>query len=521
MAGSSSGPAVGDPGGTDDARATSAAPPPPTAAASAASTDDIPERPVLATRDPDEVKKPVYPIFAPRSAGASDGTGPAAGTSNGGGRGSGSKGKSRAATITTTKKKKQEPDNDEGNAGVLSLVEDSGDSSSGDADVRIEASATTTEKRGGQSSSATAKRKKGGTTKVKGVAEDGKANGRSRKGADATRVQKRTTSRNRIVTSTTEDDDSDEELVFSETGSSASLRETTTTRRSSSRRGTPSALAGPSTSASSQAIARTASGSVILDLTTSPVRPANGGAAAAASKTTTKPKKQQQKKKQKQTPAAEAAAGGGDGGRDAGAFVPLAEMYGVAREKRRKTQEGIEPRWPTAEEHQGGWPVQANAAGPQHGGVWTTRDKGKGREVLEEAPNDGETAEAGEEGFLARYARDIDSAANRSPPQYLSKPRPLASLAFLLPSPLPSHPLLDRLAAPLRNPDPPAASLHGQRNRDQLWTVKYAPQCAEEVLGSTSRQSAGWLRDWLEELKVVGAGAWRGASCATGREILV
>jgi hypothetical protein len=45
-----------------------------------------------------------------------------------------------------------------------------------------------------------------------------------------------------------------------------------------------------------------------------------------------------------------------------------------------------------------------------------------------------------------------------------------------------------------------------------LWTVKYAPQSAEEVLGSTSRQSAGWLRDWLEELKVVGAGAYAGAS---------
>ncbi|GAA6010190.1 hypothetical protein JCM10207_005659 [Rhodosporidiobolus poonsookiae] len=187
-------------------------------------------------------------------------------------------------------------------------------------------------------------------------------------------------------------------------------------------------------------------------------------------------------------------------------FASLSETYKRERE-RRKANEGAEVRWPTREEH-GDWVVRREE--PTEAQVWATEwrertahdTKGKGRE-LEEDP---------EEDFLASYHRRVDASDPSTAPRPSgSRPtletRSLADVPSLLP-PLPDHPLLERLAAPLAAPasaPPTTFSRPGDADfppQDRLWTVKYAPKTADEVLGVVSRASAMHLREWLEELKV-------------------
>ncbi|GAA5883605.1 hypothetical protein JCM3774_002109 [Rhodotorula dairenensis] len=402
-------------------------------------------------------------------------------------------------------------DDDDDLASVLSLVEDSGES---DADVVIEP----TGKGKGKGKAVVAPSKKR-ATRAPGPAGEAKGKGRATKTTELFMplpTPRRVKKRGALPTDKGEDgteedpnegDDDDEPVVLSETGSTSSLLLGGGTASRRSRRMTPATL-------ESTALARNASGSVILDLTTSPPR------------RDTPTNKTEKKKKNKQTqvtttpPLASSSAGGHSG--RGGVFAPLAEVYGAAREKRKKSQEGVEPRWPTAQEHLGGWPppvtaARTNRVAGESGVVVEPRlDKGKGRQIdaNDKDDNDDGAGIPKGEGFLARYAQGIDSATS-SPPSTTctTQLRPTASLPFLLPSPLPSHPLLDRVAESLRDPAAAAAtgtssSLRQEEgeNRDSLWTVKYAPQNAEEVLGSASRQSAGWLKEWLEELKVVGAG---------------
>lgn len=382
-------------------------------------------------------------------------------STNGGAGGPDSKAKAKASA---TQKGKRLQRDEEDSGSVLSLV---GSSSGSDVDSVKEGSS----KRTGKSITKKAAGRAATKAKGKGKAKDEEVEVLSVRKGDKKKKKRASGSRARKVVSTTDEDDSDDDddVVVSEAGSSTSLP---LPRSTKSRQATP--LAGPSIA--SQTVARTASGSAILDLTDSPPRPRPSGS----------PKR----KRDKLAPTSTTTSG----------FAPLAEMYGAAREKRRKGQEGIEPRWPTAEEHVGWWPV---ARAPERNAYIGARDKGKGKaEVgLDDADlRDGDR----DESLLARYKRSYEEAgrSGEQAPAYQTILRPLSSLPFLLPSPLPSHPLLDRLAAPFRAGRMPDRQKQGA---DTIWTTKYAPLTAEEVLGTTSGQSAIWLKEWLEELKVVGA----------------
>ncbi|GAA6055540.1 hypothetical protein JCM3770_006777 [Rhodotorula araucariae] len=197
---------------------------------------------------------------------------------------------------------------------------------------------------------------------------------------------------------------------------------------------------------------------------------------------------------------------------------------------RAKRLEALEARWPSAEEHAGGvGPVPLGAPRGEWDARWVPRDvKGKARAV------DPVDDQAGSD-FLAQYAAVFDFPATRGAPDShtssttgevhtrrgypsLSR-RPRAAVPFLVPHFAP-HALLDRLAEPLRAPAPISDAAFARpgdparaRSEDdgRLWCARYAPQRADEVLGAVSGQSAVWLREWLEELKVQGdAGAKAG-----------
>lgn len=348
---------------------------------------------------------------------------------------------------------------------VLSLVDDSGDS---DDTSTASGTAPKGKKR------APVKGKGKGAAAAARTTKNGKATTR-KKGPIATTDEDRDAS-----------DDDDDEVFVSEAGSSTSLAGSASTRRrpqrTRSRRESPPGEVGPTS------LGQTPSGSFVLDLTSSPTR-------GAKSKRKSRLKTSTSATEGSEGPFASTSSAVSEP-RSTG-FAPLAEVYGAAREKRRKGLEGLEPRWPTAEEHVGGWPA------PPAGGQPTpvpdlSLGKGKAKEVLAEADDVGPA-------FFARFERTIrqPSAAGATATACPTTSRPASSLPFLLPSPLPPHPLLGRLAAPLRAGQVP------ERSNDALWTVKYAPQKAEEVLGSASQQSAKWLKEWLEELKVVGASEYR------------
>ncbi|GAA5889128.1 hypothetical protein JCM5296_007173 [Sporobolomyces johnsonii] len=189
-------------------------------------------------------------------------------------------------------------------------------------------------------------------------------------------------------------------------------------------------------------------------------------------------------------------------------FAPLSEVYRADRE-RRKAHEPVEARWPTAEEHGGAEQGKAKRElaypldVPRHRNtaIFVEGGKGKGKEV------DGDD-------FLAAFEKTLDFASTRTTPRssFANPPQlkhiPLSDVSSLLPS-FPCHPLLDRLAAPFRASPPKrsAFSRPGEDARspsDKLWTMKYAPQNASEVLGKISGENAKCLREWLKELRVAG-----------------
>ncbi|GAA5987054.1 hypothetical protein JCM11641_007823 [Rhodosporidiobolus odoratus] len=189
-------------------------------------------------------------------------------------------------------------------------------------------------------------------------------------------------------------------------------------------------------------------------------------------------------------------------------FAPLSETYKKERE-RRKAYEPVEAPWPTAEQH-GNWIVRRE--GPTATQVWRESlpkrskivGKGKGRET--------------DEDFLGACAANLDyptlsypvASTSTRTSTVRSARRPLTEVASLVPS-FPSHPLLHRLAAPFQSSSPHPSTLRrpGDRDRppdEQLWTIKYGPKKAEEVLGEVSGASAMHLKEWLEELKVQAEG---------------
>lgn len=190
-------------------------------------------------------------------------------------------------------------------------------------------------------------------------------------------------------------------------------------------------------------------------------------------------------------------------------FQPLSQLHHASRQAR-KANEPVEPRWPTEDEH--GVGGQARAGGPeQRLHRW---HKASSSEVVDTPPqNHAPVAD-----FLAQLAvhYPFSTAAEIPSPVLQNAPQPrveqLDNISTLLPT-FASHPLLDRIAAPLSTtPSTPATFLrpHNQgvtelsdENSKDLWTSKYAPRAAGEVLGSTSGRSAGHLKEWLAELAIL------------------
>lgn len=163
-----------------------------------------------------------------------------------------------------------------------------------------------------------------------------------------------------------------------------------------------------------------------------------------------------------------------------------AEYDAIRREERKRKaaqMQGYEPSWPTSES--------------MHV---------KGDQTSRAAFNPVDSSASDALGFVVRAPRKrprVDSS-------YIEKsgvihrlvstsPEPEASTSTLpatdnetvesLPS---DHRLTQRISANK------SSSMEGQ-NRE-MWTVKYAPRSADEILGTTSRESARVLRSWVKEL---------------------
>ncbi|GAA6061356.1 hypothetical protein JCM10212_004837, partial [Sporobolomyces blumeae] len=186
------------------------------------------------------------------------------------------------------------------------------------------------------------------------------------------------------------------------------------------------------------------------------------------------------------------------------AFAPLSELYRSDRD-RRKANEGVEPRWPTAEEHGG------NVSSGSKGREWIAAPRFPRRHVAGiDEPDDSATDSTD---FFSRFWRqvldepDVSSCARSAPllvpPTYRDLSQ--ASTSTLLPS-YPPHPLLDRIASRVTaSASPRSQPTPVQPTESELWTTKYGPRSANEVMGDVSRMSASILKEWLNELKVAGS----------------
>ncbi|TNY23810.1 hypothetical protein DMC30DRAFT_388948 [Rhodotorula diobovata] len=188
-----------------------------------------------------------------------------------------------------------------------------------------------------------------------------------------------------------------------------------------------------------------------------------------------------------------------------------------AARDRAKKREAPEARWPTREEHEGGeGALVALGGGGSARGAWNARWPhmgGKGKErAVDEDPGAGAGSNFLEDMRRALFDPLQPSSSGAAPPTPTFSRRAHSSAPNLLP-PFAPHPLLDRLAAPFRSPSsfpsafarPTDPARVPSEDDAKLWSVKYSPQSADEVLGEVSGQSALWLREWLEELKVQSA----------------
>lgn len=174
-------------------------------------------------------------------------------------------------------------------------------------------------------------------------------------------------------------------------------------------------------------------------------------------------------------------------------FAPLSDLYRQDRERRKVINEGLEPRWPTAEEH--GKHLSTIRSTLSQLGLNERRypnsqrtidsDKGKGKETDSDS-------------FLSELFQTLESVPLPSPRPLVYKDLPIASTSTLIPT-HPAHPLLDRLAASIKS----SGSITST-STPKLWTSKYGPKKAVEVLGDLSGNSAMLLKEWLTELKVAG-----------------
>ncbi|GAA6007598.1 uncharacterized protein JCM10292_003938 [Rhodotorula paludigena] len=456
---------------------------------------DAPDPPPV---DAPAAPKALYSIFAPRSALAPSSTSSAAAAST-----------STAAPIPPSKKEKGKDKSPDAETETLSLVEDSGESA------------------GEERPSKRRKRSVTAATKSKGTA----------KGKGKKRVRKDDTDEDEYVGDSSDGDD-DVRVVagrvtraskgkgktaarVQERGkkASASSKKAARTTKGKKRAPSPSSTASSSASATDSedndgdtgTVTSGRDGSIVLDLTQE------------------SPRRRRAKRKN-----GDPTKGTASAARAGPAPFTAFSKEAIERREKRRLREPVPARWPTREEHEGRLlddsssstavdevaRAEAEAKSAWEGTRWVRGDgKGKGK-ALQQEDDDGETTD-----YLRRFQAALDfpaiataSSSRSAPPRPAGLPRfvrrPLEAVPSLVPA-FPSHPLLERLAAPLRSPSsyPSAFTRSGDPSRlpneddTKLWVAKYAPQSADEVLGDVSGQSARWLREWLEELKVESAAA--------------
>ncbi|KAI5480628.1 Rho guanyl-nucleotide exchange factor [Pseudohyphozyma bogoriensis] len=182
-------------------------------------------------------------------------------------------------------------------------------------------------------------------------------------------------------------------------------------------------------------------------------------------------------------------------------FLPLSDLYKTSRLKRQANQP-VEPRWPTAEEH-GAYHEVITPAVPRSKERWIGSGSGKGKEKADDT-------DIYFDRLTSSFAGYTPTSLQLSP--FLDAPQlahhSLANVKLLAPT-FPPHPALNKLAAPLLSSNPPYS--YFARRTDpveaapnpswkQQWSMTYAPQNADEVLGEVSGKSAKILKEWLLEL---------------------
>lgn len=199
---------------------------------------------------------------------------------------------------------------------------------------------------------------------------------------------------------------------------------------------------------------------------------------------------------------------------------PLGELTKLGQE-RRKVQPSLEVRWPTKDEHGGG-----GGGGGGGSGVNTRATAGpstlplrqpRWMNTVDHSPDCVDSPP--DHDFFVSFGRRLHSPSAEAGPSEFPRlvHHSITALSSLLPT-FASHPLLDRLAAPLRAPEsspglfirPSQPNTHAQADHKDPFTTKYAPKKADEMLGTLSRRSAGELKAWFEELAICNAAGQSG-----------
>ena len=187
---------------------------------------------------------------------------------------------------------------------------------------------------------------------------------------------------------------------------------------------------------------------------------------------------------------------------------PLGEMTKLGQE-RRKVPPALEARWPTGEEHSGGG--ERSERDPEPGPSSLAKQRWSNPAVRPVGPWK-ELLNSQDVFSILNCNLHAPAPSTQSAQQPALVRHSINALSTLLPAFTP-HPLLNRLAAPLRAPDQSPTSflrpLHPDRlssaGHKDLFTTKYAPRKADEMVGTLSRRSAGELKAWFEELAICSA----------------
>ena len=161
----------------------------------------------------------------------------------------------------------------------------------------------------------------------------------------------------------------------------------------------------------------------------------------------------------------------------------LAEYDAIRKEERKRKaaqMQGYEPSWPTRETmHVIGMQDAKQTFGPVDCSV------SKAAGIVPRPPRKRARIDSG----YKEKAEAVHQIVQTSPPAASTSSVPVDTSAQTIES---SHPLTRRIRQDKQ-------ALDADDNRE-MWTVKYAPRSADQVLGSTSRASAQTLRNWVQEL---------------------